>query len=468
MLVESVKLPSLEEEKASRSTSTEVVPGRVILDLTDLIGHLATGGTVSGIPRVVFEFGNAAAALARDQKIEFHFGFFDQVQDKYLQLSYPSGDGASGRTLDWLLSQPIFRRAHTRPIDMLKLNGKYAKRPIRRRWHMAYAQIRLTRRRVTDRVFRTLNLRPKMSEIQLRSGDIVLMLGSGWMAGQCLDHIEPLHQAGIVTPIVLIHDLISCLELKNDASTPAAIFEPWLDRVAKMKCRFLTVSEASKSDFENYLASKKIDTPRILVTRLPHEFSVPAPKDISPEVRTLISSHYALFVGPVSGRKNAKRTLEAWAKVSARLGPKRTPILVITSQRGADEIFQSHIRPIESHVRLLRRPNDFELSELYRHAAFTIFPSLHEGWGLPVGENLWHGTPCITSDRSSMPEVGGALCDYVDPTSVDSIADAVERLAGDRNYRTSAPKLSSKQSSGHGMILHRLSSTLAVKIMPSI
>ena len=468
MLVEPMSLPSLEGENAPRSGSTEVVPGRVILDLTDLIGHLATGGAVSGIPRVVFEFGNAAAALSRDQNIDFHFGFFDQVQDKYLLLNAPSADGTSIRTLDWLLSEPIFRRDYSRPINISRLDGKYAERPIRRRWHTAYAQLRLTRRRVTDRVFRALKLRSNMSEIQFRSGDVVLMLGSGWMAVPCIDHIEPLHQAGIVTPIVLIHDLISFLELKNDAAAPAAIFEPWLDRVAKMKCRFLTVSEASKSDFENYLASKKIDMPRILVTRLPHEFSVPAPKDISPEVRTLISSHYALFVGPVSGRKNAKRALEAWAKVLTRLGPERTTLLVITSQRGADEIFQSHIRPIESHVRLLRRPNDFELSQLYRHAAFTIFPSLHEGWGLPVGESLWHGTPCITSNRSSMPEVGGALCDYVDPTSVDSIADAVERLAGDRNYRTSAPKLSSKQSSGHGMILHRLSSTLAVKIMPSI
>ena len=52
-----------------------------------------------------------------------------------------------------------------------------------------------------------------------------------------------------------------------------------------------------------------------------------------------------------------------------------------------------------------------------------------------MGESLWHGTPCITSNRSSMPEVGGALCDYVDPTSIDSIADAVERFARDRDYR---------------------------------
>ena len=161
------------------------------------------------------------------------------------------------------------------------------------------------------------------------------------------------------------------------------------------------------------------------------------PNALEPEIQTILSGNYALFVGPVSGRKNAKRLLEAWAKVLSRVGPERMPWLVITSGRGAEEIYESHIRPIESHVRLLRRPGDFALSELYRHAAFTIFPSLYEGWGLPVGESLWHGTPCITSDRSSMPKVGGALCDYVDPMSVDSIADAVERFALDKKYRDS-------------------------------
>ncbi len=122
-------------------------------------------------------------------------------------------------------------------------------------------------------------------------------------------------------------------------------------------------------------------------------------------------------------------------KCSADWDRRRHRLLVITDRRGADQVHDTHIRPIASHVRLLDRPTDRELSSLYSAAAFTVFPSLYEGWGLPVGESLWHGTPCITSNASSLPEVGGPLCDYVDPTSVDSIASAVERFAGDRSYR---------------------------------
>lgn len=412
-------------------------PRRIILDFTDLIGHLARGGGVSGIPRVVFEFGNAASALARDQNIDLRFGFFDQSLDAYLQLEPPaSAAGGTGRTLDWLLSEPMFRRGQDRLIDLSNIKRKYAERPIRRQLHVPYARFRLARRRLAGHLLRALKPRTEFNEIQFRSGDVLLMLGSGWSAAPTLDHIEPLQEAGIVSSVVLIHDLIPFLHLDDD-SIPAAIFEPWLDRVAQMRCRFLTVSEATKTDLSNYLAGKKIDTTPIHVTRLPHEFSVPTPKALEPEIQALMSENYALFVGPISGRKNAKRLLEAWAKALARVGRDSMPTLVITSGRGAEDIYETHIRPIQSHVRLLRRPGDFALSELYRHAAFTIFPSLHEGWGLPVGESLWHGRPCITSNRSSMPEVGGSLCDYVDPTSVDNIAEAVERFALDRAYRDS-------------------------------
>ena len=435
--------PSDLQNGLPRSLATARASERVILDFTDLIGHLARGGSVSGIPRVVFEFGNAASALARDQNIDLQFGFFDQSQAKYFRLTHPAGSGANGRTLDWLLSEPTFRRGYPRPIDLSKLSRKYAQRPIRRRLHMAYAQCRLAGRRVTNQALRALKQRTDFDEIRFRPGDVLLMLGSGWSAAPFIDHIEALQEAGVVTSVVLIHDLIPFLHLKNDVAIPAAIFEPWLDRVAKMGVRFLTVSEATKSELSNHLARKKIDIHPIHVVRLPHEFSAPVLKPLEPEIQAIISGNYCLFVGPVSGRKNAKRLLEAWAKVLNRVGPERMPCLVITSDRGAEEIYESHIRPIESHVRLLRRPGDFALSQLYRHAAFTIFPSLYEGWGLPVGESLWHGTPCITSNQSSMPEVGGALCEYVDPMSVDSIAGAVERFACDRDYlarRTAAIK----------------------------
>jgi glycosyltransferase involved in cell wall biosynthesis len=223
--------------------------------------------------------------------------------------------------------------------------------------------------------------------------------------------------------------------LHSEGILTEGVFRAWLGMAAKFATGLLTYSESTRNDLIRTLAETRQRTPAVSVVTLPHEFRPPAKLPVSKPVLDILATNYALFVGPVSGRKNASRLLQAWAKVLSRLGPEKTPFLVITDRRGADRLYDTHIRPIASHVRLLDRPSDCELSHLYQRAAFTVFPSLYEGWGLPVGESLWHGIPCITSDASSLPEVGGPLCDYVDPASVDSIAAAVERLAGDREYR---------------------------------
>jgi glycosyltransferase involved in cell wall biosynthesis len=410
-------------------------PQRIIVDFTDLVGHLAGGGAVSGIPRVVFEFTNAAIALKSERGFDLVIGYFDPDQRKYFQINLPDDDCSGDRLRDRLCGSPVFRRGYPRPINLSRLRSKYAQRPAKRYLHLAQAKCRLAGRRLSHRIFRGRDREADVDELRFRPGDLVLMFGSGWIAMPFIDHIEPLQKAGIIKSFVLVYDLIPLMNFKNDDTAPAAIFEPWLERVGRMGCSFLAASEATKSDLQTYFAKKQIDVPPVSVTPLPHEFPVRPEAATLAEIRSIFALDYALFVGPVSGRKNAKRLLEAWAKVLARAGPEKTPILVISSGRGAEAIFETHIRPIESHVRLLNRPADHELSQLYRHAAFTVFPSLYEGWGLPVGESLWCGTPCITSNCASMPEVGGPLCDYVDPSSVDSIAEAIERLACDRQYR---------------------------------
>jgi len=89
-------------------------------------------------------------------------------------------------------------------------------------------------------------------------------------------------------------------------------------------------------------------------------------------------------------------------------------------------------------------PTDEELAWLYGRARFTVFPSLAEGWGLPVGESLWFGKPCVASNAASMPEVGGPLCSYADPRAIDSFAAPILRLVRDADfYQTSVAAIRS-------------------------
>jgi glycosyltransferase involved in cell wall biosynthesis len=79
--------------------------------------------------------------------------------------------------------------------------------------------------------------------------------------------------------------------------------------------------------------------------------------------------------------------------------------------------------------------SDAELGELYRRCAVFCYPSLQEGFGLPVLEAMSAGAPVVTSDCSSLPEVGGDAVDYVDPRDVSSISAALARLLTDPGHR---------------------------------
>ncbi|MGF1621677.1 MAG: glycosyltransferase family 4 protein [Rhodomicrobiaceae bacterium] len=437
-----------EETARSPSYGAEAFPAtdggpRVIVDLTDVLAQLADGQLLTGIPRVVLQFANAAPALARRHGISLRFGYFDQVASHFVELQetdrgHPSPEAGS---LQWLTGADGVALANARMINFPKIHAKYAGKPIRRRLQLAKGKLRLAHRRIIRNIRTNFTGGVRRRPLQFQPNDVFLMLGSGWNALPLLDYIRPFASSGLIRPVILVHDVIPLLDLGEPPPVPAAIFRQWLDQAAELTQDFLTYSVATRNDLLKYFETSGRTSPNVEVVPLAHELTIDRRTALSRPIRNLIRSRYSLFVGPTHGRKNALRLLEAWRIVLSRLGPELTPILAITDGASASRIEATHIRPIESHVRLLDRPGDFELSVLYRRAAFTVFPSLYEGWGLPVGESLWHGTPCITSNLSAMPEVGGTLCDYVDPLSVESIAKAVQRLASDERYRNQRAQL---------------------------
>ncbi len=80
-------------------------------------------------------------------------------------------------------------------------------------------------------------------------------------------------------------------------------------------------------------------------------------------------------------------------------------------------------RHLDGKIRIVSDADDMTLASLYRGARFTIFPSLYEGWGLPVTESLGYGKVCIASSSTSIPEAGGDFCLYHDP---DNVTEAFE------------------------------------------
>jgi glycosyltransferase involved in cell wall biosynthesis len=161
------------------------------------------------------------------------------------------------------------------------------------------------------------------------------------------------------------------------------------------------------------------------------------PNGPSERLKSMIGARrFVLYVSTVEIRKNHLRLIEVWNKLSMELGD-ALPLLVIAGKKGweaqqaiglLDAANNRHKETLREPVIFVEGPNDKELQWLYGSCDFTVFPSLAEGWGLPVGESLWFGKACAASNSSSIPEVGGDLCVYFDPLDAESMKAAIRRL----------------------------------------
>jgi glycosyltransferase involved in cell wall biosynthesis len=129
---------------------------------------------------------------------------------------------------------------------------------------------------------------------------------------------------------------------------------------------------------------------------------------------------YVLAVGTLEPRKNLVRLVEA----TGRLGIE----LRIAGAQGWGSVDVD-----APHVRWLGRPSDEELAAQLRGALCLAYPSLLEGFGIPVLEAMLCGTPVVTSAGSAMEEVAGDAAELVDPRDVESIAAGIERALGRRD-----------------------------------
>ncbi len=184
----------------------------------------------------------------------------------------------------------------------------------------------------------------------------------------------------------------------------------------------IAVSRATKKDIINLLGIPAYKI-HVVHEALPLEFKE-ASQNLTEEdvdwVKTKfeLNQPYLLFVGTREPRKNLKRLVEAWQPFSDDYQ------LLVAGAKGWDESEQLN----QPGLRFLGPVTDQELAVLYGEAELFCYPSLYEGFGLPILEAFLHGTPVVTSDASAMPEVAGNAAELVDPESVESIRAGIEKI----------------------------------------
>jgi glycosyltransferase involved in cell wall biosynthesis len=138
--------------------------------------------------------------------------------------------------------------------------------------------------------------------------------------------------------------------------------------------------------------------------------------------RLRLDKPYIFFVGTREPRKNLDRLIKAWQPLADKYD------LIIAGAAGWDQTDQKPSASTKPQPRFLGRVPDRDLVVLYGEAELFAYPSLYEGFGLPILEAFYHGTPVITSDTSSMPEVAGNAAELVDPESIKSIRQGMEKV----------------------------------------
>jgi len=182
------------------------------------------------------------------------------------------------------------------------------------------------------------------------------------------------------------------------------------------KAHVIAVSRATKNDIIELLGIPQ-ERIHVIHEALPHE--VPQTMNAMTEERfeelklsLKLDKPYILFVGTREPRKNLSRLIEAWQA----LGNSDLELIVAGAAWEKGEAEQAM-----TGLRYLGRVSDEELSVLYSEAAVFAYPSLYEGFGLPILESFHHGTPVVTSNNSALPEIAGNAAELVDAESVESI-----------------------------------------------
>lgn len=151
--------------------------------------------------------------------------------------------------------------------------------------------------------------------------------------------------------------------------------------------------------------------------------------------KRIVDAPYILSVGSVEKRKNLSNSIRAF-EMAREQGADVHLVIAGCGGHGVERIDEAIASsPHRTAIHKLGFVPDQDLPDLYRGAEMFLYPSLYEGFGIPIIEGMASGTPVITSDRGAMAEVAGDAAMLVDPTSPESIADGMMRLLHDSAVR---------------------------------
>jgi glycosyltransferase involved in cell wall biosynthesis len=265
-------------------------------------------------------------------------------------------------------------------------------------------------------------------DVVFEAGDWFVSLGAGWGDPYDQAFLDGLSAAGAHFA-ALAYDLIPRLYPEWCTQRVVAQFNDWLTMVVPRAEKMFAISGTTAADLKRCLAED--GHVRVAAHILPVG-SDPITTSGEP---AMIAEPYVLIVSTVEARKNHGALLRVWRRLLGTMPAGTLPVLVIAGKIGwlTGDLMQQLVNAnwLDGRIRFIDSPSEPVLANLYEHCLFSVFPSLYEGWGLPVSESLAYGKPVAASDRSAIPEAGGSFCAYFDPDNVNDIAETIRSLIED-------------------------------------
>lgn len=230
-----------------------------------------------------------------------------------------------------------------------------------------------------------------------------------------------------VRKVVTMHDLIYHTFPNDFTKIDRSIYRYKSVKACEMADMVIAISQATKKDLVDILG---VDASRIEVL---YQSCHPIfqKKEILELPLNSLPKEYILYVGTVNKRKNLMGILKSLASI-----PRDQQIPLIVIGKGSERYLKEIKAKIKSYglvdeVYFMGSVENESLKAFYQHARCTILPSFYEGFGIPIIESLFCGTPVITSNVTSLPEASGDCGILVNPNSTDDIAQAIQRMTQD-------------------------------------
>jgi glycosyltransferase involved in cell wall biosynthesis len=424
------------------------------VDVEDLFDYALHVKRPSGIQRLAFELQRALVEISPDSVHFIRHGKqagsfisvpFTDIEALFTDLSAELAPRLEGQPRDQeiLDMQPrsLYRRVRRRASAALP---KPLRAPSIRLWaksaETSVAVVDLLKVVFSRETWRTpkpvlpsvVEQKPALPSVveqtPVASGDWFVVLGSPWSCPGYAPRVANYCERHGLRFALLMYDIIPIRRPEWVDISLRHAFHEWFHAVVPLADAVFAISRTTAADIERY---EKETSFGLLgrVQTIPLGTGLGRPPVPMRTRRLPPRRSFALIVSTIEARKNHLLLFRIWRELAEAMPQEKIPTLVFAGRVGwlVQDLMQQlkNTEYLNGKIVLIDSPSDGELAALYEDCMFTLYPSFYEGWGLPVTESLVYGAPCLSSNRTSLPEAGGDLAAYFDP---DNLAEAVRAV----------------------------------------